>query len=66
MRTEYTIVTTFPNGKKQYDEYAKKYADLAEQKAKNCAEFYKDKNTKVEFFKVMWNGSSFYKAEKIW
>lgn len=63
MRTEYTIRITDQNGKIQNSTYAKKYAEDA---AKKARDFYEPKGCKVEFFKVIWNGSAFYKAEKIW
>ena len=62
MRTEYTIRITDKKGKVSTSVYPKKYAD---KKAINCKEFYEPKGCKVEYFKVMWNGASFYKAEKI-
>ena len=60
MRTEYTIRITDSNGKMNECVYPKKYAD---QKAQD----YKKRLTdcKVEYFKVMYNGASFYKAEQI-
>ena len=60
MRIEYTIKITDKNGKVTTSIYPKKYAD---EKARD----YKERLTdcKVEYFKVIYNGSSFYKAEQI-
>lgn len=63
MRTEYTIKITDAKGNVHTSVYAKKYA---EEEAKKAKAWYEPKCMKVEFFKVIWNGSSFYKAEKIW
>ena len=60
MRTEYTIRITDQNGKVSTSIYPKKYADAK-------AHDYKERLTdcKVEYFKVIWNGTSLYKAEQI-
>lgn len=60
MRTEYTIKITDSKGKVTTSVYSKKYAD---EKARD----YKERLTdcKVEYFKVVYNGNSFYKAERI-
>ena len=60
MRTEYTIKITDKNGKVSTSVYPKKYAD---EKAMD----YKQRLTdcRVEYFKVMYNGASLYKAERI-
>lgn len=60
MRTEYTIRITDKKGRVSNSVYPKKYAD---EKAAD----YKRRLTDctVEYFKVMYNGASFYKAEKI-
>lgn len=60
MRTEYTIKITDSKGKTSTSVYPKKYAD---EKAKE----YKARLTdcKVEYYKVQYNGTSLYKAEKI-
>ena len=59
MRTEYTIRITDSKGKVSTSVYPKKIAD-------EKAMYYKQFNDlKVEYFKVMYNGSSFYKAEQI-
>lgn len=62
MRTEYTIRITDKKGKVSTSVYPKKYAD---EKALNCKAFYEPRGCKVEYFKVLWNGAAFYKAEKI-
>lgn len=62
MRTEYTIRITDKNNKIQTSVYPKKYAD---EKATSAKAFYEPRGFKVEYFKVMYNGASFYKAEKI-
>ena len=60
MRTEYTIRITDEKGKTSTLVYPKKYAT---EKAID----YKKRltNCLVEFFKVIYNGTSFYSAEKI-
>lgn len=60
MRTEYTIKITDQNGKTSFSTYPKKYADAK-------ANEYRTRLTdcKVEYFKVQYNGNSFYKAEQI-
>lgn len=60
MRTEYTIRITDANGHVSNSVYPKKYADIK-------AADYKKRLTdcKVEYFKVIYNGTSFYKAEQI-
>lgn len=60
MRTEYTIKITDSKGKTSFSVYPKKYAD-------EKAQEYKKRLTDctVEYFKVFYNGASFYKAEKI-
>ena len=63
MRTEYTIKITDKAGKISTSVYPKKYAD---EKALKCKDFYEAKGCKVEYYKVLYNGASFYKAEKIW
>lgn len=64
MRTEYTIKITDNKGKAQFSTYPKKYAD---EKAMKARDFWgKKEGYNVEYFKVIWNGSSFVKAEKIW
>lgn len=60
MRTEYTIKITDKNGKSQYCTYSKSYAFSKYDDIKNR---YADNI--VELFKVVFNGSSLYKAEKI-
>ena len=60
MRTEYTIKITDKKGKVSTSVYPKKYADA---KAYDYKEMLVD--CKVEYFKVMYNGSAFYKAERI-
>lgn len=60
MRAEYTIRITDNTGKVSICTYPKKYAD---EKARDYKSRLKD--CKVEYFKVMYNGSSFYKAEQI-
>ena len=60
MRTEYTIRITDSKGKISESVYPKKYADKKAQDYKNRLT-----DCKVEYFKVMYNGSSFYKAEQI-
>lgn len=62
MRTEYTIRITDRKGKISTSVYPKKYAD---EKAKSAKDFYTAKGCTVEYFKVIWNGTAFYKAEKI-
>ena len=64
MRTEYDIQITDNRGKTTHSVYPKRYA---EEKANALREFYAKKDGfKVEFFKVLYNGSSLCKAEKIW
>ena len=60
MRTEYTIKITNPDGKVSILTYPKKYADMH-------ANDYRTRliDCKVEYFKVMYNGNSLYKAEQI-
>ena len=60
MRTEYTIRITDKKGKISTSVYPKKYAD---QKAKD----YKNRLTdcKVEYFKVVYYGSSLHHTEQI-
>ena len=60
MRTEYTIKITDNKGKVSTSVYPKKYAD-------EKAFEYKNRLTDctVEYFKVIYNGNSFYKAEQI-
>ena len=60
MRTEYTIRITDSKGKVSDSVYPKKYADAK-------AADYKARLTdcKVEYFKVIYYGSSFHHAEKI-
>lgn len=60
MRTEYTIKITDKNGKTSFSTYPKKYADAK-------VDEYRKRLTdcKVEYFKVTYNGNSFYKAEQI-
>ena len=60
MRTEYTIKITDSKGKVSTSVYPKKYAD---EKAREYRERLKD--CTVEYFKVLYNGSTFYKAERI-
>ena len=60
MRTEYTIKITDTRGKIQYCTYAKTYVFDKFEDIKNR---YFD--CTVELFKVMYNGSSLYKADKI-
>lgn len=63
MRTEYTIRITDKKGKVMTSVYPKKYAD---EKAEQARKFWGDeKGCKVEYFKVLYNGTSFYKAEQI-
>ena len=62
MRTEYTIRIIENNGKATDIVYPKKYADAEAQKR---VERYKGTDTIVQYFKVMYIGNSFYKAEKI-
>ena len=66
MHTEYTIIFTYPNGKKQYSAYPKKYRELADQKAKEAKAWYEKKNVKVEFYEIVYYGSSFHHSVKIW
>lgn len=60
MRTEYTIRIIHENGKVSDLVYPKKYADT-------IAADYKHRLTDciVKYYKVMYNGNSFYKAEEI-
>lgn len=60
MITEYTIKITDSKGKVSTSVFPKKYAD---EKALDYRKRLTD--CKVEYFKVTYNGSSFYKAEKI-
>ena len=60
MRTEYTIRITDKTGRVSESVYPKKYAD---EKAADYKRRLAD--CTVEYFKVMYNGASFYKAEKI-
>lgn len=60
MRTEYTIRITDKSGKVSTLVYPKKYADERAQDYRNRLT-----DCKVEYFKVMYNGTSFYKAEQI-
>ena len=62
MRTEYTYVITDNKGKKQYSTYPKRVVMDHYLKAKN---FYEARGYVVELFKVLYNGASFYKAERI-
>lgn len=62
MRTEYTIVITDSKNKKEYVTFAKSVVMEHYLKSKN---FYEPKGCTVELFKVLYNGTSFYKAEKI-
>lgn len=60
MRTEYTIKITDSQGKVSTSVYPKKYADeKAYDYRKRLA------NCKVEYFKVVYNGSSLHHAEQI-
>ena len=60
MRTEYTIKITDKNGKTQYCTYSKSYV-LS--KYDDIKKRYDDHI--VELYKVIYNGTSLYKAEKI-
>lgn len=60
MRTEYTIRITESTGKVSTSVYPKKYADEKAYDYKNRLH-----DCKVEYFKVMYNGSSLYKVEQI-
>lgn len=60
MRTEYTIRITDNKGKISTSVYPKKYADEKAQDYRNRLT-----DCKVEYFKVVYNGSSFHHAEKI-
>lgn len=60
MRTEYTIRITDKTGKISTSVFPKKYADEKAQDYKNRL-----LDCKVEYFKVMYNGTSLYKAEQI-
>jgi len=60
MRTEYTIKITDEKGKVSTSVYPKKYADEKAQDYKNRLT-----NCKVEYFRIVYNGSSFHHAEKI-
>lgn len=62
MRTEYTIKITDAKGRISTSVYPK---TIAEEKVLTLKEFYTGKDTIVELFKVLYNGSSFYKAYKI-
>ena len=63
MRTEYDVQITDKRGKITHCVLPKK---KAEEMANKLSEFYAQKDGfKVEFFKVIYNGSSLYKAEKI-
>lgn len=62
MRTEYTIRIIEENGKVSDLVYPKKYADIEAQKRRDL---FKGTKTIVQYFKVIYNGNSFYKAEKI-
>lgn len=62
MRTEYTIRIIDKNGKISDLVYPKKYADIEAQKRRDR---FKGTGTIVQYFKVLYNGNSFYKAEKI-
>lgn len=60
MRSEYTIKITDKNGKTSFCTDPKKYADAKyEDYKKRLAD------CKVEYFKVTYNGISFYKSEQI-
>lgn len=61
MRTEYTIKITDKKGNAQYCTYSKSHAFSKYDDIKNRYTDYL-----VELYKVMYNGSSFYKAEKIY
>lgn len=62
MRTEYTIKITDAKGRIDTSVYPK---TIAEDRVKRLKEFYLGKDTVVELYKVLYNGSSFYKADKI-
>lgn len=62
MRTEYTIKITDAKGRISTSVYPK---TIAEDKAKRLKEIYSGTDTAVELFKVIYNGSSFYRADKI-
>lgn len=62
MRTEYTIRVIHENGKIEDSVYPKKYAD---EKAEDAKRRYAGTNCTIQYFKVQYNGNSFYKAEKI-
>ena len=60
MRTEYTIKITDSKGKVSTSVYPKKYAD---EKAQDYRRRLTD--CKVEYFKIMYNGTSLYRVEQI-
>lgn len=62
MRTEYTIQITDKKGKKDQVTYAK---SIVMGHYNKCKAFYEPKGCRVELYKTLWIGNSFYKAEKI-
>lgn len=62
MRTEYTIKITDNKGKAKFSVYPKRICD---EKFPKLKDFYEARGSKVEYFKVQYNGAAFFKAEKI-
>lgn len=65
MRTEFTIICTYPNGKKSFSQYPKKYYDLAFFEFKKAKHIYEPQGVKVEFFEIVYYGSSYHHSRKI-